>query len=802
MLRKEETQIKTESTVESAILYLTDRCDGAAAEDGAGWNKIDAHIGHSFSNQIRKGKALSLKQRRVINRIIRKYKRQFPNWEDIRETLPEWVKEAEDKEEQRRQTEEQELPKLDYDSKEDRFYITTTFGQNHIAKSVPRGRWVPEPVKSWRYLNNHETLSAINHLINEEKFKVITKSARRQVLKYLSEQLEKEQGLKQVKNIKKQEETQLQLPLKTTPYEHQRKAIQIGITVDSAGLLMEQGTGKTLAAIGIATYRYLKGQVKRLLVVAPKSVLPEWARQFKEHTDLPYQAAALDMKAKRKKDILENWEDSEGIQLITINYESTWRLEEEIAKWKPDMIICDESQKIKKHSAKQSKALHRLGKIAKYRLILTGTPVSQTPLDFFSQYLFLDPTIFGTSFPKFRDRYAVMGGYGGYKVVGLKNVEELAEKAHSIAYRVTKEEAVDLPETVDKTLYAKLEPAAEKVYKEMMEESLLKLEGDDKVTAPIVLTQLMRLQQIAGGFIPADETGNIYQVSSAKLNVLKETVEDLVEAGSKMVIFANFIPEVNAISEWLTSQKVKHQVLTGKTKDRGAAIDDFQNNPKTKVFLAQISTGGVGITLTAADTAIFYSLNYKLVDYEQARARVHRIGQKKKVTYIHIAAEGTVDQEITARLREKQEIAKLVVDDLKNILNTNIKEEFQMAKNKKNLEAKLEELKTDIENSVEVNDEVVAEADKTAEAPKKEKAKKEKKEKKAKKEEKDENLVTVADLAAELGITPPVLRKKLRSSDLEKPAGRWEWPADHNDLDVIRSWSKEDIEGKKEAAAK
>src|SRR5690606_15945839 len=156
----------------------------------------------------------------------------------------------------------------------------------------------------------------------------------------------------------------------------------------------------------------------------------------------------IEGKRDKKVDLIHNWETGEGLHVIVVNYESTWRLEDDLLKWRPDMIICDESQKIKNARAKQSKSIIKLGRKAKYKLILTGTPVTQNPLDLFSQYQFLEPSIFGNSFVRFRDRYAVMGGFNNYEIVRFQNLEELAEKAHSVAYRVTKEEALDLPDIV------------------------------------------------------------------------------------------------------------------------------------------------------------------------------------------------------------------------------------------------------------------------------------------------------------------------------------------------------------------
>lgn len=790
----------TLGTVEKAIITLTNYCDGAVSQDGAGWNRYDAKIGRSLTEQILSGRPLTFKQRKMVAQILPKYHNQFHNWEEVKNDIPSWVKRGEKAYNKKRKLEEK-LPSLEY--KYGYFYIKTSYNDNWVAKSIPKRRWLPEE-KSWRYVLSDEVLESLIKLY--DKFKTVSVEANKQIRDYLNKQKELEAARDLANQVKKQDSVELDIPLKSTLYEHQKKAAKMGTILDNIALLMEQGTGKTLSAIAIATHRYLKGQMRKLLIIAPKSVLPEWARQFEEHTDLSYEAHVVEGKKDKKVRLIKEWDPQKNLKVLVINYESVWRLEKELLKWAPDMVICDESQKIKNARAKQSKSVTKIGSKAKYRLILTGTPVTQNPLDFFSQYKFLDPSIFGNNFVQFRDRYAVMGGFNNYQVIRFQNLEELAEKAHSIAYRVTKEEALDLPEEVHQNLYAELEPEAEKRYREMEKDSVLKLEGET-VTAPIVLTQLMKLQQIAGGFIKTEE-GTVVQVSNAKLNILKEAIEDLVLTyNKKVVIFARFIPEIEAISEMLTKMKIKHHTLTGGTKNRGELIRDFQNNPNTKVFVINPKAGGTGITLTAADTAIFYSKDYSLEAYLQAMARIHRIGQKNKVTYVHILAKGTVDEAVTERLNNKQDLANLVVDDLKNLILN--KEETGM---KNSLEEKLNQLKQTIEAGEEVTEKALKELQELEGDPSVEKAKERNKVRKARKEKKaareaeraleeqkvkeqkeaaQAQVVTVTDLAEELGVSATSIRKRLRVEKFDKPSGgRWEWPLNHPDLEKIKELFK------------
>lgn len=183
--------------------------------------------------------------------------------------------------------------------------------------------------------------------------------------------------------------------------------------------------------------------------------------------------------------------------------------------------------------------MHNLGQRAQYRMILTGTPVSNTPLDFWSQYAFLKPGLFERSFYAFRNHYAVMGGYGGYEIVKYKCLDDLTRKAHSIAHRVTKGQALDLPERIDQTLYCELEPKAAKLYKELVRDRVAELSALARVTTPQVVTQMLRLSQLTGGYLVPDD-GEPTKVSDAKRLLLRETLEDLLERGEKVIIFCRF----------------------------------------------------------------------------------------------------------------------------------------------------------------------------------------------------------------------------------------------------------------------
>lgn len=490
------------------------------------------------------------------------------------------------------------------------------------------------------------------------------------------------------------------MPIKDdiAPFQHQQAAyasamnlfLEVGKSSTSSGyaLLFEQGCGKSLTAVAIAGELYKQRLIDKALVIAPLAVCPVWPREFADYADFDVSVSILEGSKAKKIDSLQDLlSHGTGLKVAAINYESVWRIEKEIHNFRPSLVICDESQRIKDPMSKQSKAVHILGDHARFKLILTGTPVANSPLDFFSQYRFLDRSVFGDSWYAFRARYAITNqeinhstGRKYSRIVGYQHLDELVSKAHSIATRVTKEQALDLPEQLDQILYCYLEPTARKAYIELCKSSIAELEQGLAVSTRHIVTRLLRLSQIAGGFVRTDidgyeeqsGAGEIVQISQAKLKLFEETLSDLLSSDKKIVVFARFTAEINAIVD-ITAKLVGsdgYRLIDGRVpgSQRGQAVADFQNDPDVKVFIAQIQTAGLGITLTAADTAIFYSTDYSYAAYEQAKARIHRIGQKHPCTYIHLLAKDTIDEDVQEALKHKANIADLCVDNWRKLL--------------------------------------------------------------------------------------------------------------------------------------
>lgn len=477
----------------------------------------------------------------------------------------------------------------------------------------------------------------------------------------------------------------LPYPVKANLYKHQIRGANMALRAFGAldaktpgggfGELFEMGCGKTLTTIAVAGALYNLGKIDRVLVVAPTSVCSVWPHDLNQFATFPWEARVLlGDKKKRLKALneLENW-PFKALRIAVINYESTHRdgIFEALAAYKPDLIVCDESQRIKNPSAAQSKALHKLGDAAPFRMILSGTPVQNNAVDLYSQYRFLDPAVYGANFYAFKNRYCIMGGYGQHQIVGYRNMDELVEKEHSVAYRVTKEECLDLPQQTFINRYVQFTDAEQAIYEQLRKSSFLELETGENVTATTILTMYLRLMQLTGGFLTADESTRPKQVNTAKLDALADIVDDyVVDAGKKLVIFARFRAEIAAIENLLRLRKIQYGSIYGDVpmEERGKIVEDFQTNPATKVFVAQIQTAGLGITLHAASTAVFYSYDYNYANYAQALARIHRIGQRLPVTYIHLVVDGSIDEKILAALENKEDMAKTVVDSWREVL--------------------------------------------------------------------------------------------------------------------------------------
>lgn len=470
--------------------------------------------------------------------------------------------------------------------------------------------------------------------------------------------------------------------LGVTPYHHQAEAAAVGMQQlqehGSFGLHHEQGCGKTLTTLGMAALLHGDDLVHRVLVVCPASVIGSWQAECR-HLPGAMVVALTGPKQRRCKALSKALIDHaahDGPLIVVTNYEMTWRMEPELRSAMFDLIIADEAQKLKAPGSKQSRAMHRIGKTARFRMNLTGTPTPESELDLYGQLRFMDDRIFGTSYVNFKARYATQIDCGSFTkvVVNRHMLPELERIVHSRTHRATKDAALDLPDQIDVDRPFDLSPKIRKLYGQLAKESIAILEDEfgemGFVSADSVLTRLLRLQQITGGHVMRTDEGELEQIEAPKLDVLRGELETILESGRKAIVWHRFTPEGvlirDAAAKLVGSSRkpIEQPYISGAVpaSERGEMVRRFQEDDDARVFVAQVQAASTGITLTAADTAIYYSCSFSSGEHEQARARLHRIGQTQKVRHVYLMASGTVDEHVVSSLRAKRSMSESFVD--------------------------------------------------------------------------------------------------------------------------------------------
>ena len=465
---------------------------------------------------------------------------------------------------------------------------------------------------------------------------------------------------------------------KTKPYAHQTTALEKSWNKKVFAYFMEMGTGKTKVAIDNIAMLYDNGKINGALIIAPKGVYKNWysqeipvhlANHIKPKTVL-WQAM---INQKQQKLLNTLFDPGHDLHILIMNVEafSTQKGVDFAARFLNShntYMVIDESTTIKNPGAKRTKNIVSLGKHAKYRRIMTGSPITKSPLDLYKQCEFLDEYLLDhSSYYTFRTRYAVMrkANFNGRSVeivVGYKNLAELSDKIKPFSYRVLKDDCLDLPKKTFMKRVITLSAEQYKVYKQMKEMALAQLNGKLLTTAN-ALTQLMRLHQITCGHFKANDGST----QTLKNNRLSELMDLLDEVEGKAVIWAHYQYDVQTILTAIKKEYGDDSVVDyyGKTPsdERQDNIKKFQDDPRCRFLVGTPSTGGYGITLTAASTMIYYSNGYDLEKRQQSEARIDRIGQENPMTYIDIICEDTVDERIVKALRKKINIATEIMGE-------------------------------------------------------------------------------------------------------------------------------------------
>lgn len=508
----------------------------------------------------------------------------------------------------------------------DKIAVQAPFALKDVCKSLPGARWSPA---SQRWMYPKTPIVAAQIMLSFQQFDL---EAHEDFLPLLAE------------------EAPCSLIFKTKPWKHQFDAFVFAAQKRASMLAMEMGTGKSKVAIDLIN----SWDCRRVIIACPKSVLNVWRREFKRHSFHPFDVVIDEGRVSSRADSAEFALDvakAKGRRVaIVINHEAMWRepFGQLVERKEWDAIVIDESHRGKDPKGSFSGFLGGLPRRGERRLMLTGTPMPHSPLDVFSQYRFLDPGIYGTSFHRFKMRYAVLGGFQGKVVQQYQNLDELNEKFYTLAFRVTKAEALDLPEEISVVRECTLSGEERRVY-DALETDFYARVADGEITVSNALTQLLRLQQATSGYAKLSD-GKEAEIGTSKRDLLGDVIEDAV---LPIVVFCRFIHDLDSVHRMARDRGLRSGEISGRRKD----ISPTGTMPAgIDVLACQIQAGGLGIDLTRASTAIYYSVGFSLTDYVQSQSRLHRPGQRSNVTYIHLKATGTIDEKVYNAIESRRDL--------------------------------------------------------------------------------------------------------------------------------------------------
>jgi len=464
---------------------------------------------------------------------------------------------------------------------------------------------------------------------------------------------------------------------RTKPFEHQREALKQGAESNNFAYFMEMGTGKTKVSIDNASYLFTQNKVKHVIVIAPNSVYLNWKKEIETHCSVDYKIMA------HKVDTMISPQLSDPLKLTwyLFNVEAMShksglkKVKELLTASHETMMIIDEATTIKNRTAKRTKNIIELGKTVAYKRILTGSPVTKSPLDLYSQVAFLNRDLVGhQSFYTFRARYAVMHeiDMGGRSVLLPKyytNLEELEQNIKKFSYRCRKVECLDLPEKLYTQHYINLKEEHQRAYNQLKQNAWAVIQNEE-VSYSNKLTEILKLHQCVNGHVKTDDN-KIIEFDDPKLDQLMEVIQ---ENEGKFIIWANYIYNIEKIIKILKDRYGNDSVVSVygaiDAEQRIRNVKRFENDNTVRFFVGNPSTGGYGLNLVSASYVVYYSNSYNLEVREQSEDRAHRIGQDKNVLVIDLIIKDSVDEMIISALKNKIKLsAKTLGEEAKKWLS-------------------------------------------------------------------------------------------------------------------------------------
>lgn len=470
-------------------------------------------------------------------------------------------------------------------------------------------------------------------------------------------------------------------------WKHQEGGLKRALEQNSFALFFEVGTGKSAVAVHAIRHRcHQNGRLLKALILAPKAVLYNWKNEFKLHSKIDQKDILIldqkSIKARAHKLVTETREFKDS-KIVIANYDAMKKDGELLAAFSAygfDLLVCDESHRLKNHESKRAKEVVKLADTVKYKYILTGTPILNTPMDIYMQYRVLDGgETFGKNFWAFRgqwfqDTNSAWSGRAHYFPKWEPRpttFKELTNKIYNKAMRAVKAECLDLPPLIKEVAYVDLSPEQARLYRDMKNEFIayvddLKNSGQPRaVVAQLAVTKALRLQQIISGHAKLD-SGEIYEIKeNPRLGILKDYLEEIT-GENKVIVWATFHENYRAIAKICEQEKIGfvqyHGLVSGVDREKNLSM--FRKDPQCRVMIANQASGGIGINMTEASYSIFYSRNFSLEQDLQAEARNYRGGSEMhtKVTRIDLIAKGTIDELISEALLAKKNISDLILD--------------------------------------------------------------------------------------------------------------------------------------------
>lgn len=525
-----------------------------------------------------------------------------------------------------------------------RIFCRGPFHVKDLLKSITGARWHPE-AKAWTYPATPTAARALASL------KGLEPSAEVEELIAAGERVGKLQDLKSRDDLPDIE------TVTTEAWLHQRQAFAFAKDLPAAVFNMHMGTGKTLVNLGLIAY---KG-ARRTVVLAPKRVIPVWPVEFARHVGLSgWRILTLENGSTEKRaaeiDRAKDLAAAKGERLVVVvNYEAAWRgeLKSALERLEPDGVVFDEVHRIKSAGGKASMFASRLAALpsVKFRYGLSGTLMPHGPLDVYGVFRAIDPGVFGTSFARFKKRYTEPDFFGGVK--HYKNLDELNEKMGPLVYQAEKG-VLDLPPLMHQEVHVELSPKARQLYKSL-ERDLYAAWERGEIDVNNALTKLLRLQQITSGWIQPNESEELQRVDDSKERALESLLEDLPK-DEPVVVFSIYRADLEVIAKVAEKLGRRYAELSGSRSE----LETWQRG-EAEILGVNIRAGGLGVNLSRARYAVYYSQTFSLGDYEQSLDRLHRPGQERSVVYYHLVSRATVDTRIYRALRDKRKVVDTVL---------------------------------------------------------------------------------------------------------------------------------------------